>query len=53
MKRPGTPGWLSGKHLSLAQGMILDSQIKSYIGLPAGSQLLPLPVTLPLSLGLS
>ena len=36
------------KRLPLAQGMILGSGIESHIGLPAGSLLLPLPVSLSL-----
>ena len=41
------------EHLLLAQDVILGSRIESHIGLPARSLLLPLPVSLPLSLGLS
>ena len=39
--------------LSLAQGMILGPGMESLIGLPMGSLLLPLPMTLPLSVCLS
>ena len=48
----GQPGWLSSLALPSAQGMILGPEIESHIGLPAWSQLLPLPVSLPLSLSL-
>ena len=44
----GQPGWLSGLAPPLAQGMILETGIKSYMGLPAWSLLLSLPVSLPL-----
>ena len=37
------------EHLPSAQGEILGLGIKSHIGLAAGSLLLPLPVSLPLS----
>ena len=40
------------EHLPLAQGMIPGSGIESHIGLPAWSLLLPLPVSLPLSVPL-
>ena len=48
-----TPGCLGGSavvHLPLAQGMILGSRIESRIRLPVWSLLLPLPMSLPLSL---
>ena len=37
------------EHLLLAHGMIPGSRIKSHIGLPIGSLLFPLPMSLPLS----
>ena len=37
------------EHLPSAQVVILGSGIESHIGLPTGSPLLPLPVSLPLS----
>ena len=40
-------------HLPSAQGVILESWIKSHIGLPMWSLLLPLPVYVPLSLCVS
>ena len=40
------------ERLPLAHFMILASGIKSHIGLPTGSLLLPLPVSLPLSVSL-
>uniref|UniRef100_A0A8I3N9E9 Histidine triad nucleotide binding protein 1 n=1 Tax=Canis lupus familiaris TaxID=9615 RepID=A0A8I3N9E9_CANLF len=48
----GQPGWLSGLTPPLVQGVILETGIKSHIWLPAWSLLLPLPVSLPLSLSL-
>ena len=45
-------GCLSGSEvewLPFAQGVILESTIKSHIGLRAWSLLLPLPMSLPLS----
>ena len=41
------------EHLSSAQVMILGPGIESHIGLPTGSLLLPLPMSLPLSVGVS
>ena len=38
------------ENLPSAQGVILGSGIKSHTGLPVGSLLLPLPMSLPLSL---
>ena len=49
----GRMGGSAAEHLPLAQGVILGSRIKSRIGLPAWSLLLPLPVSLPLSLCVS
>ena len=46
----GQPWWLSGLAPPSAQGVILETRIESHIGLPAWSLLLPLPVSLPLSL---
>ena len=40
------------EHLPSAQGVILGSGIKSHIGLPVRSLLLPLPMSLPLSVSL-
>ena len=37
------------EHLPSAQGVILETRIESHIGLPAWSLLLPLPVSLSLS----
>ena len=42
----GTLGSLTVEHLSSAQDMIPGSWIESHIGLPAGSLLLPLPMSL-------
>ena len=53
VKSPLCLGCLSGsavEHLPLAQGVIPDPGIQSLIGIPAGSLLLPLPVSLPHSL---
>ena len=41
------------ERLPSAQGVILDPGIKFRIGVPVGSLLLPLPVSLPLSLRVS
>ena len=49
MEDIGTPGWLSG----WAQVMIPESRIESHIRLPVRNLLLPLPVSLPLSLSLN
>ena len=47
-------GWLSGwLCIPLAQGLIPRSRIESHIGLPVVNLLLPLPMSLPLSLCLS
>ena len=46
----GQPRWLSGLAPPSAQGVILETQIKSHVGLPAWHLLLPLPVSLPLPL---
>ena len=48
-----TPGWLGGEHLPLAQVMIPGFWDQVHVGLPAGSLLLPLPVSLTLSMCLS
>ena len=48
-----TPGWLSCGDLPSARGVIPGSGIKFHIVLLAGSLLLLLPVSLPLSLSLS
>ena len=48
----GCLGGLVVEHLPSAQVMILGPRIESHIRLPAWSLLLPLPVTLPLSLSL-
>ena len=50
---PGAPGGSAIEHLPSAQGVILGSRIESLFGLPAESLILPLPVSLPLSLSLS
>ena len=50
-KKTGQPGWLSSLAPPLAQGLILETQ--DGVWLPAWSLLLPLPVSLPLSLCLS
>ena len=55
ISREQTRGFLGDsvvEHLPLAQGVILgswDPGIESHIGLPTGTLLLPLPVSLPLS----
>ena len=49
----GTPGGSAVEGLPLVQGVILGSWIESRLGLPMGSLLLPLPVSLPHSLCLS
>ena len=49
----GQPGWLSGLVPPSAQGLILETGIESHIRLPAWSLLLPLPVSLPLSVSLT
>ena len=41
------------EHLPLAQGVIPGSGMEAYVGLPAWSLLLPLPVSLPLSVCVS
>ena len=46
-------GGSAAERLPLAQVMIPGLGIKSHIELPVRSLLLPLPVSLPLSLGLS
>ena len=46
----GHLGGSAVEDLPLAQGMIPGSGIESHIGLPAGSLLLPLPMSLPLSI---
>ena len=54
-KRELLEGRLSGSAvecLPLAQGVILGSGIESLIGLPVRSLLLPLPVSLPLTVSL-
>ena len=48
----GQPRCLSGLALPSAQGVILETRDPGDIGLPAWSLLLPLPVSLPLSLSL-
>ena len=40
------------EHLTSSQGLIPGSRIESHVGLPAWSLLLPLPVSLPLSVSL-
>ena len=56
---PGQPGWLSGLVPPSAQGVILETwilktvEIESHVRLSAWSLLVPLPVSLPLSLCLS
>ena len=49
----GDLGGSAVEHLPSAQGVTPDPGIKSHIGLPTGSLLLPLPVSLRLSLCLS
>ena len=49
----GHMGGSAVEHLPLAQGMIPGPEIESRIGLPARSLLLPLPMSLLLSLCLS
>ena len=46
----GCLGGSAVERLPLAQGVIPGSRIKARIGLPGWSLLLPLPVSLPLSL---
>ena len=41
---------VEGLRLPWAQSVIPESRMEAYIGLPAGSLLLPLPVSLPLFL---
>ena len=53
MKHQGCLSGLVVEHLPLAQGVILGSGIESCIWLPAWSLLLPLPMSLLLSLCLS
>ena len=53
MSMVGQPRWRSGLAPRAAWGVILETQIESHVRLPAWSLLLPLPVTLPLSLSLS
>ena len=48
----GNLGGPAVEHLALAQGVIPGSRMESHVGLPAYSLLLPLPVSLPLSLSL-
>ena len=45
-------GGLAVEHLPLVQDVVPGSGIESHIGLPAGSLLLPLPMSLPLSVSL-
>ena len=49
----GQPRWLSGLAPPAAQGVTLETRIESHIRLLAWSLLLPLPVSLPLSLCVS
>ena len=49
----GRLGGSAVEHLPSAQGVIPESRIKPYIGLLVGSLLLPLPVSLLLSLCVS
>ena len=49
----GAPGWLSGEHLPLDQVTIPGSWDGVPHQAPAGSLLLPLPISLPLSLCVS
>ena len=51
-KKEGRLGGSVVEHLPLAQVMTPGSRIESRIGLPAGSLLLPLPGSLPLSVSL-
>ena len=53
VKNWGIPGWLSRLAPPSAQGMVLETWDQSHIRLSAGSLLLPLPVSLLLSLCLS
>ena len=48
-KNEGRLGGSAVERLPLAQGMIQGSRIESHIRLPTGSLLLPLPMSLPLS----
>lgn len=48
----GQPRWRSSLAPPAARGVILETQMESHIRLPAWSLLLPLPVSLPLSLSL-
>ena len=49
----GQPRWPRGLAPPSAQGVILETRDQSHVGLPAWSLLLPLPVSLPLSLSMS
>ena len=49
----GKPEWLSGLAPPSAQGMVLETRDQVPHRLPAWSLLLPLPVSLPLSLSIS
>ena len=51
--KQGSLGYSVVQHLPSAWGMILEPWIQSHIGLPAWSLLLPLSVSLPLSLSVS
>ena len=52
-KFQGCLGGSAVEHLPLAQVVIPGSRIESHIGLPARTLLLPLPMSLPLTLYLS
>ena len=49
IKYMGRLGGSVVEHLPSTQGVILGSWVESHIGLPAGSLLLPLPMSLSLS----
>ena len=48
IKTLGMPGWLSGWASAFHSGHDLGLGIESHVGLPTGSLLLPLPISLPL-----
>lgn len=47
------PAWLSSLAPPSVQGLVLETQDESHVGLPTWGLLLPLPVSLPLFLSLS
>ena len=49
VQKEGHLGGSGVEHLPLAQGVIPGSRVESCIGIPAGSLLLPLSMSLPLS----